>query len=509
MQKSEPISLKPQMKIPLSYGASLILIILAWTFYRALLIATDQHTSLYVDEAYYWVWAQTPDFGYFSKPPMIAWAIGISTFIFGDTDFGVKAIALIVYPLTAFVFYRLARQLSNSQTAFVCTLAFMSMPGVTLSSVIASTDVLLFFFWTLSLLAFVRALHTNNWQDWILLGIAGGLGMLTKYTMGVFAVSVLVYICCASEHRAQFKNPRLYLSALLALLIFSPNIFWNISHNFPTLQHTYEISRLENAGLHFDKLGAFLGGQFGIMGPVALGVFVVVLVMLALSLFSSKRKAVRADKNILLLLSFSLPFLAIISLQALMGRAHANWAAPTYVTATILIITYLLQAERKRLLTAVFAVNILFIVAIFHFHSLANIFGIELTRQSDPFKRAKGWDQFAANVETLLNQHPNTKLLSTSRTVLSHVAFYSQPHRFDGVAWNPKSQLRHHFDIVTNMAEHLGENFIYVTKNNADNLAGQFENLTLIKTINIPIHHDYALNYRAYLAEGFMGYIEQ
>ena len=492
----------------LSYGTGLILIILAWTLYRALLIATDQHTSLYVDEAYYWVWAQTPDFGYFSKPPMIAWSIGFSTFLFGDTDFGVKAIALIIYPLTAFVFYRLALQLSNGKTAFICTLAFMSMPGVTLSSVIASTDVLLFFFWTLSLLAFVQALQTNNWQDWILLGIAGGLGMLTKYTMGVFAVSVLIYICSASEHRSQLKNPRLYLAAFIALLIFSPNIFWNISHDFPTLQHTYEISKLENAGLNFDKLGEFLGGQFGIMGPVAFGVFVAVLIGLTLSLFSSKNKIVRADKNISLLLSFSLPFLAIISLQALMGRAHANWAAPTYVTASILIIAYLLRANRKRLLTALFAVNIMFIIAIFHFHSLVNLFGAELTRQSDPFKRAKGWDQFAINVETLLKQYPNTKLLSTSRTVLSHVAFYSQPHRLDGVSWNPKSQVRHHFDIVTNMADHLGKNFIYMSKKDASALDGQFEKVTLIKTINIPIHHDYTLTYQAYLAEGFLGYVE-
>ena len=47
-----------------------------------------------------------------------------------------------------------------------------------------------------------------------------------------------------------------------------------------------------------------------------------------------------------------------------------------------------------------------------------------------------------------------------------------------------------------------------MTKKDASTLAGQFKKVTLIKTINIPIHDDYALTYQAYLAEEFMGYVE-
>ncbi len=488
-----------------SYGLGLLAILALWTLYRAVLLATDQSLSLYVDEAYYWVWSQAPDFGYYSKPPMIAWSIGGVTALLGDSQLGVKSLALFVYPFTAVAFFLLARYLFDVRVAFFSTLAFITLPGVTLSSVIASTDVLLFFFWTLSLYAFVRAVNENTWRYWVLLGLAGGLGLLSKYTMGIFAVSVLIALCTVPAYRQHLLNYRLYLAAVLAFLLFLPNIFWNIQHRFPTLQHTYEISRLENTGLHWGELGEFLAGQFSVMGPV--GFFVFLALLAGLLIPRGPVVPSQGPQHTGLLLSFSLPFLLIISLQGLLGRANANWAAPTYVAATLWVISRLLQAGRTKWLTAVFAANILLGLAVFHYHTIVQVLGIELTRQTDPYKRVKGWEAFAYEVTTLLNAHPKTKLLSGSRSVLSHVAFYSQPHRLDGVSWNPESQIRHQFDLVTNMADHIGEDFIYVTqKTDVSDLQSRFDSVAFLKEIHIPIHRDFAITYQAYLARGFKGY---
>ena len=59
----------------------------------------DSHgVTLYVDEAQYWTWAQNLDWGYFSKPPVIAWLIAASTALFGDGILAVKLSAILLYP---------------------------------------------------------------------------------------------------------------------------------------------------------------------------------------------------------------------------------------------------------------------------------------------------------------------------------------------------------------------------------------------------------------------------
>ena len=42
--------------------------------------------DLYPDEAQYWLWSLTPDWGYFSKPPLIAWVIRATTLLLGDDE---------------------------------------------------------------------------------------------------------------------------------------------------------------------------------------------------------------------------------------------------------------------------------------------------------------------------------------------------------------------------------------------------------------------------------------
>ena len=48
--------------------------------------------ALYADETQYWIWSREFDWGYFSKPPMIAWLIAASTTLLGDSDFAVRLV---------------------------------------------------------------------------------------------------------------------------------------------------------------------------------------------------------------------------------------------------------------------------------------------------------------------------------------------------------------------------------------------------------------------------------
>jgi hypothetical protein len=65
--------------------------------------------DLYVDEAYYWGWSQNLDWGYFSKPPVIAALIAASTALLGNGLIAIKLPSLLLYPATAFALYALGR----------------------------------------------------------------------------------------------------------------------------------------------------------------------------------------------------------------------------------------------------------------------------------------------------------------------------------------------------------------------------------------------------------------
>ena len=53
--------------------------------------------ELSVDEAQYWHWSQNLDYGYFTKPPLIAWVIALSTNIFGNEEWAVRLFSPIIH----------------------------------------------------------------------------------------------------------------------------------------------------------------------------------------------------------------------------------------------------------------------------------------------------------------------------------------------------------------------------------------------------------------------------
>ena len=113
--------------------------------------------DLFGDEAQYWKWSQSLDFGYYSKPPFVAWIISFFTFFLGDTFIVIKIIPITFYIISGYVVYLLSLELFNNKSQAVLTAAsFYLMPAVSFSSFLLSTDVFLVFFWSISLLFFLK-----------------------------------------------------------------------------------------------------------------------------------------------------------------------------------------------------------------------------------------------------------------------------------------------------------------------------------------------------------------
>lgn len=465
-------------------GFTLLLFLLGVTAYRAWVV-TNSGLNLYVDEAQYWYWAQHLAWGYYSKPPVIATIIAATTSVCGDSEFCVRSGSLLLYPLSTLVLFLLAKRLFDVKVALVAALLFFTLPAVSLSSTLISTDVALFFCWTLALYAFVRALATDAWLDWLLLGVALGIGLLSKYTMAIFFVSALLY-AVLDKRQALLLNRRAWVAVLLATLIFAPNLWWNWQNGFPTFQHTAEIAAASKSGaLHWDELGEFIGGQFGMFGLLLFPLFGWLLF-----------KGEIPHKT--LLASFALPFLLIICLQALMGRANANWAAPTYVSATLLVAAWL-QGKRKWFATAL-TLNVLLGLLVYHPAALNHWLDTDLQ------KRLKGWDSIGEQYLAIQQQYPDAILLADDREPLSVLAYYARPAGLRGTSWNPQRRIHHHYDLVTTLDDKQGKDFLFVRKGDLPaSIPVYFNSTQPIGKLHVTVTPRHALDFKVWLLRNFKG----
>jgi 4-amino-4-deoxy-L-arabinose transferase-like glycosyltransferase len=137
--------------------AWLLIFLTAITAYRALILA-NYDLTLYIDEAYYWVWAQHLDWGYYSKPPVIAALISAVTSVCGHSETCIRSPGIILYPLTALGIYATGRELAGGRVGLWAALLFITMPAISLSSFVASTDVPLLLCWSWALYLFIKAL---------------------------------------------------------------------------------------------------------------------------------------------------------------------------------------------------------------------------------------------------------------------------------------------------------------------------------------------------------------
>ncbi len=456
------------------------------------------HADLYPDEAQYWIWSLHPAFGYYSKPPMVAWLIALTTRVFGDNEAAVRLAAPLLHFGTALVLYQLAHRLYDARTALWSAIAYATLPGVSVSAAIMSTDAPLLFCWAVALYAFVRAREPGGGRWWILAGIAAGFGLLSKYAMAYWLMSALLFLLLFRDERRHLK--RFLGAVLLALVIYAPNFAWNAANGFVSYLHTRDNADLGGPLFHPKMFLEFLGSQFGVFGPIF---FAALIAMVALA-----RRTLK-DRRAALLACFALPTLAIVVVGSLLSRAQPNWSAPTYVSATVLVVAWLLTQGRVTLIGVSVVLNIVLAIAIFGAHDIAPAFGVQLPVRYDPLHRLRGWNILGRSVSGLLASHPGTVLMSDDREDLAALIYYVRPHPFDALKWNGDGGIHDQFDLTAEPSRYIGDNFLLVAKSssNVQRILERFKSVEpVVQQIMIPLDRQTLKTYRIYWLDGFEGY---
>ena len=468
----------------------------AITLIRLTFLSAEYH-PLHADEAQYWSWSLDPDFGYYSKPPMLAWLIGLTTGLVGDGTFGVRLSSPFLHAAAAMCLYGVGRRLFDARVGMWSAVTYATLPAVSLSTVIASTDAPLLMFWSAALYCFVRAVDGDGRRWWLAAGVACGFALLSKYAAIALPAGMLLYLVLSSHHRSWLTRPDPWLAIGATLLLVSPNLAWNAMHGWLTLAHVGENAALSGPLFHADEMLEFLGAQFGVFGPILFGVL---LVMLA----CGRREA--RDRRMLLLLCFVVPMLAAITLQAFLSRANANWAAPAYAAATVAVVAGLLRESRRRLLIGSLALHLAAAAAVYGFEPTRPLTGLADERWSDPFRRLRGWPDVGAEISAILHAYPDLRLLSDERRYLAHYIYEANLPLDRAYKWNPDGRIDDHYELISNMEGVEGLDFIYLTRWDPDPVSAHFDRVEILPDIRIRTHADTEIRLHARLLYGFRGY---
>lgn len=345
--------------------------------------------DLHGDEAQYWSWSRSLEWGYYSKPPLIAWSIAFTTGLFGNAEWAVRLSSPLAHGLAALFIGLLARDLFSPKAGLLAGLLYATMPAVWLSSAIASTDALLLPAWAGALFAFNRLVNRPSLAWGAGLGAALGVAFLAKYAAIYFLIGAALAMVIDPRARRALFSPAGAAAAIVALLILAPNLAWNAANDFETVGHTAENADWDGDLFDIAALGEFLAGQFGVFGPLSFALLVWALV----DAWRARLLDAELGDRLRTLSLFVLPALAIVGTQAFISKANANWAAVSYVAGVALVAGWALARGRERLLTVALAINVA-VGLLFAATALAPGFA-DYIGAANAFKRTRGWEETA------------------------------------------------------------------------------------------------------------------
>lgn len=423
--------------------------------FRLVVLAIGQ-MPLYLDEAQYWFWGKDPAFGYFSKPPLIGWAIAATTAVCGDGPACVKASSPLAYAVSPLFAYLLGRNLFSVRIGLYAGIGFATLPGVAFSGFIISTDPLLLTCWMGALWAFERGLAVGSRRYFVYTGLFLGLGMLAKYAMVYFFGPALIVMALGTHGRRHWGG--LALAGAIGLIVLSPNLIWNALSGFETFKHT---AANASVGAHIGNLAGvadFLADQVAIIGPILALVLVATLI---------RPRGLFKDPGIRLLAWFSLPILGLLIAQAFLSRAHGNWAAVAYPALSLLLFAALAKLDYPRLLKAAIGFHTVAFLVIGVALAAGQVPFVKLSTATDPFRWIRGWDKLAEAVEQG-RQVPGGRpraVITTERGATAELIYHLRDTEALVRRWSADENAPDdHFAMVLDLDDALGCDAVIVSR---------------------------------------------
>ena len=385
------------------------------------------------EEAYYWNYAAHPALGYLDHPPMVAWLIALAEGLFGHGEVVVRLPALACGAGVAVFVWRLARRLVDPGAAALAAALALALPyAFFLGGFLITPDAPLALSWAAALYFLHRALVGGEARAWLGVGVALGVGMLSKYTIALLGPAALLFCLVDARARGWFLRPQPYAAMLLAALLFAPVLWWNHTHDWASFRFQGGERFVEEARFH---LHVMLQNMLLVATPLPL---------LALPLLWTQRWALEPalepahaePRNRLFVACVTGVPLAVFAWSALSHEPRLNWTGPIWLATLPMLgwaIVHAPAMARQRLGRVLRALAgpvigaLLVAYAAASYHLVLGIPGLPYT---GAFARFMGWQQATAELQAVqarLKQETGTAPVVVGLdkyNTASQVAFY-------------------------------------------------------------------------------------
>ena len=302
------------------------------------------YTELLPDEAYYWVYSQYMDWGFFDHPPLVAVWVTISNLLFSD-ELGVRFFSAISYSLMLYLVWITIDHPSKNKYSWLFLLLFASTALLNVYGFITTPDTPLLLFLALFLWAYKLYLTQKNTLIYFILSFAIAGMMYSKYQ------GVLILLFILLSNWKLIKDYKIWLVCLGALVLYIPHIHWQYINDFPSIRyHLYE--RASVASYKFEYTLMHVVNAIAILG------FTFIII------YKAFFKGIKT-KNIFYrgLNAIVLGFFFFFLIASYRGHVQAQWIAPIMLPLILITFNYLVEHKKNiRLFCYLAITNIIIIV---------------------------------------------------------------------------------------------------------------------------------------------------
>lgn len=422
------------------------------------------------DEAQYWTWSNALDWGYYSKPPGIAWQIWTGSQFFGNTELGVRFPSIVLGTLLSLAVYFLARSCRlQPRTAFWAALIMALCPIGIMGSFLAITDGGMLLFWVLTFIVITKAIAELKTPNYFLIGILIAIGALFKWPIYLIWLLINGFM----PFYRFLISPYIIVGFLISLLGLLPSVEWNYSHDWVTFRHVFTSVIGKQEGV--SSVSIFQGNLLEFWGVQAVLVSPILFAMLLISFIVLIKNRKTITPPLFFCGASCLALLIAGSLLALFHKVQGNWAVYAYPAGFVFLSACAIESWKtgKRwvqiglvlsLVLSVFTLSIPYMQS----HNLSRQFPIPY--KINPFRHNLGWDR----LEQVLNQigyDPAQHFLFGDKYQTSSILSFYSPGKKRAYFLNLHGVRLNQFSFWPSMAqEQLAQTGFFVLTENSPHL---------------------------------------
>src|SRR5271163_3659528 len=234
-----------------------------------------RHYGYFRDELYYLDMARHLDWGYVDAAPLIAVYAKVAL-LMGGSLWALRILPALAGVALIALTMLIARELGGGRYAqFLAGFAILICPAILLTDSLLTMNAFEPLFWMGCIWIVARILRTGDSRLWLWFGVLAGLGLENKHSTLSFGFAVTVALLLTHDRR-EFTKKWIWIAGAIAVVIFLPNLIWQIRHHFPTIEDLANVRR-EGKNVILGPL-AFVKEQILSLGPILLPVWIAGLV---------------------------------------------------------------------------------------------------------------------------------------------------------------------------------------------------------------------------------------